>query len=126
MSPTLPVSRYVCGEDMPAAPLPDETPACEPLPLDVPPAGGCPAGAPALPVLPLLPVLPVLPVDDGDPVPLPVREPPPLDEPDIDEVLLDTFVRMNSAPAPPAAVRDDEPDAVDPAVDPVDSTAPPD
>ena len=85
ISPTFPVSRYVCCADMPAAPLPAETPASEPVRLDVAP-GGFPVAAPALPALP---------VDVADLVSLPVRG---LDDPRI-EPLLDAFVRMNSAPA---------------------------
>ena len=103
ISPMLPVSRYVCCADTPAAPLLVEAPGSAPVLLGVP---GFPAGAPALPVLP---------VDDGVPVPLlPVREPAPLDD--------DTFVRMNSAPVPLAPVRGDAPDAVDP----LDALVPPD
>jgi hypothetical protein len=87
---------------MSAGALPVETRSSEPVRLDAPVAGGF-AGA--------APLLPGVGVD-------PVREPP-LDDPEVEEPLLETFVRMNSAPARLASpVRDDEPAAVDP-LDPV-------
>jgi hypothetical protein len=106
ISPTFPVSRYVCCVAFPL--LAD--PASEPV-LPAPPAAELPVAAPELPVV------------EGVPVALPVREPP-VEDPDIDEPLIETLVRMNSDPAPAPAGRDADPLAVDP-VDPLAPLAPP-
>jgi len=81
------------------APLPAAAPVSDPV-LEVPLAGGVPVAAPALPAVPV------------DPEPLPVREPLPLDDPDMDDPLLETFVNMNSALE--SAERDGDPEAADP------------
>jgi len=108
ISPTLPVSLYVCCADMFVIPLPAEAPASEPVLPAVAPGVGF-----AVPA--------VLPVGDVDPVALPGRDP------DIEEPLVETFVRTNSAPARLASpVREGEPAAVDPAVEPLVALAPPD
>jgi hypothetical protein len=115
ISPTLPVSRYASGAGVP---LPAELPASEPILPDVPLAAGFLVAAPGVPVLPG--------VDGAAPAPLPVREAPAGDDPDIDEPLLETLVRMNSAPAAPeAAGRDGEPLTFDPLPALVDPWAPP-